>query len=79
MNFNRETIRSAPPTFSVSAEVSNCDVDIITLPLDEQKNGEAAEVNANVYSIGFFEQTPGSLADDPIKRAPQSNFGNREI
>lgn len=79
MNFYRETIKNAPPTISVPVEMRNRNVEIIILPLDENaENGEAVETDANGYPIGFFEETAGSLADDPIERAPQGEFEMRE-
>jgi hypothetical protein len=36
------------------------------------------ETDANGYPIGFFEETYGSLADDPIERPPQGEFEIRE-
>lgn len=71
MNFYRQTIKDAPAAVSIPKEFRNRDVEIIILPLDETvENGDAAEVNANGYPIGFFEATAGSLPDFP-EREPQ--------
>lgn len=79
MNFYRETIKNAPPTISIPKELRNRNVEIIILPLDEKaENGDAVELDENGYPIGFFEETAGSLADDPIERAPQGEFEIRE-
>lgn len=79
MNFYRETIRNAPPIFSIPEEMRNRDVEIIILPLDEKTgNSDAVETDENGYPIGFFEETAGSLEDDPIERAPQGEFEIRE-
>jgi hypothetical protein len=78
MNFYRETIKNAPSVISIPKEMRNRDVEIIILPLDEEsENGNAVEVDKNGYPIGFFEETAGSLADDPIERAPQGEFEMR--
>ena len=80
MNFYRETIRNLPRVFRVPEEFQNRDVEVIILPLDE--NGHAAKDDVGRdemgYPIGFFEATAGSLADDPIERAPQGDFDIRE-
>lgn len=79
MNFYRETIKNAPSAISIPKEMRNRDVEIIILPLDEETtNGTAVETDANGYPIGFFEETAGSLADDPIERAPQGEYETRE-
>jgi hypothetical protein len=31
------------------------------------------------WPTGFFEQTAGSLADDPIQRYPQGEYDTREL
>ena len=80
MDFYRETIRNVPPTISVPPELRNRDVEVIILPIgDKAKNGDAVEVDANGYPIGFFERTAGALADDPIERAPQGEYDIREV
>lgn len=79
MDFYRETIKNAPSFIPIPKELRNRDVEIIILPLDEaSKNGNVIETDINGYPIGFFEQTAGSLADDPIERAPQGEYDVRE-
>ena len=79
MNFYRETIKNVPSVISIPKELRNRDVEIIILPLDEEtENGNAVGVDKNGYPIGFFEETAGSLADDPIERAPQGEYETRE-
>ncbi len=78
MNFYRQTIKDAPSAISIPKQFRNRDVEIIILPLDEDaENGDEAEVDKNGYPIGFFEETAGSLADDPIERAAQGEFETR--
>ncbi len=77
MNFYRQTIRNLPPVFRVPDEFRNRDVEVIILPLEE-KPADDVERDEMGYPIGFFEQTAGSLADDPIERAPQGDFDVRE-
>lgn len=80
MDFYRETIKNVPPTIQVPKELRNRDVEVIILPLDAKNGNEnAVELDANGYPIGFFERTAGSLADDPIERAPQGQFEIREV
>ena len=79
MNFYRETIKNVPSVISIPKELRNRNVEIIILPLDEEsENGDAVEVDKNGYPIGFFEETAGSLANDPIERAPQGEYEIRE-
>lgn len=63
----------------VPDELRGQDVEVIILPLDENgRNDNQRELDKNGYPIGFFEETSGSLADDPIVRAPQGEFDMRE-
>jgi hypothetical protein len=78
MNFYRKTIKNAPSVISIPKELRNRDVEIIILPLEEEKTNGEIEVDKNGYPIGFFEETAGSLADDPIERAPQGKYEIRE-
>ena len=81
MNFYRETVKNAPSMIRIPIpnELRNRNVEIIILPLDEKaENGDEVEVDKNGYPIGFFEETAGSLADDPIERAPQGEYETRE-
>jgi hypothetical protein len=81
MDFYRETIKKAPPMIHVPAEFQDRDVEVIILPLSQNGVGKEAKLierDAMGYPIGFFERTAGSLADDPIERAPQGDFDLRE-
>ncbi len=80
MNFYRETIKNLPPVIHVPDEFRNRDVELIILPLEPNGNGNSDDVERDEmgYPIGFFEQTAGALADDPIERAPQGEFDIRE-
>ncbi|MBA2379713.1 MAG: hypothetical protein H0V76_09080 [Blastocatellia bacterium] len=85
MNFYRETIKNLPPVINMPAEFRNRNAEIIILPLDESNGNQAEddiERDAMGYPIGFFEETAGSLADDPVERAPQGGIrrtGGTEI
>ncbi len=80
MNFYREKIRNLPSIIHVPNEFRNRDVEVIILPLEPNGDGnpEDVERDAMGYPIGFFEQTAGSLSDDPIERGPQGEFDIRE-
>lgn len=79
MDFYRETIKNVPSVISIPKELRNHDVEITIRILDKEiENGNAVEVDKNGYPIGFFEETAGSLADDPIERAPQGEYEKRE-
>lgn len=78
MDFYRETFTNAPAVFKIPSELRDRQIEIIILPLDEQKNGKPAEeTDENGYPIGFFEQTFGSLPDFP-EREPQPPLETRE-
>ncbi len=79
MDIYRETIKNAPSFVPIPKELRNRDIEITIVPLNEKaENNEAVEVDKNGYPIGFFEETAGALADDPIERAPQGEIEMRE-
>jgi len=57
----------APAMIPIPKEIQNRRVEIIIVPLDEQKS---EPLDANGYPVGFFEETFGSLPDFP-EREPQ--------
>ena len=77
MDYFRRTYENAPPTITIPANLRHRKVEIIILPLEEKENS-VVEVDANGYPLGFFEETAGCLADDPIERAPQGEYELRE-
>ena len=51
-------------------------VEIIVIPLDEVSGGVEGE-KPRGWPPGFFEETAGCFADDPIQRAPQGDYEQR--
>ncbi len=56
------------------AGVTNRDVEVLVVvqPLSEEAVDEMG------WPIGFFERTYGALADDPIERAPELPWAQRD-
>ena len=52
-------------------DIRNQDLDIIIV-IDE------VNTPSDTWDDTFFEETAGSLADDPIERLPQGNYESRE-
>ncbi len=67
MDYFRRTYEDAPHTITIPANLRYRKVEVIILPLEEKENS-VVEVDANGYPLGFFEETAGCLADDPISR-----------
>ncbi|QQS34549.1 MAG: hypothetical protein IPM50_07490 [Acidobacteriota bacterium] len=79
MDFYRQTIRRVPPLIEVPEELRDRDVEVIILPLENGSSGKKdSTVDSFGYPVGFFEETAGSLANDPIERAPQGDLEVRE-
>ncbi len=49
--------------------VSNTEVEVVLVIHAEEKRG---------WPPGYFEETAGSLADDPIERPPQGGYEARD-
>ena len=45
---------------------------------EAEPNSKAEPLDAMGWPVGFFEETFGSLADDPIERLPQREYDRRE-
>ena len=55
------------------------DVDVEVVVVVQQMNGHlVTETDALGWPLGFFEETFGSLKDDPLERPPQGDFEVRE-
>ena len=65
MDYFRQTCEDAPHTITIPVNLRHRKIEIIILPLDEKENS-VVEVDANGYPSGFFAETAGCLADDPI-------------
>ena len=50
-------------------EVSDTDLEVLVVVQRKEKRG---------WPPGYFEQTAGSLADDPIKRPSQGEYEERD-
>jgi hypothetical protein len=59
----------------VPTHFANRDVDIMVV----MQAVEIEAVDALGWPLGFFEQTYGSLVDDPIERPPQGEYEVREL
>jgi hypothetical protein len=69
-------VRQGTISIDVPAALLHRKVEIIVIPLDEVSSGADREGQKG-WPPGFLENTAGSLADDPIRRAPQGDFDLR--
>ena len=78
MNVIREIkeVREGTVSIDVPATLLRRRVEIIVIPLDEVSGGVEGE-KPREWPPGFFEETAGSFADDPIQRAPQGDYERR--
>jgi hypothetical protein len=78
MNVIREIkeVREGTVSIDVPANLLRRKVEIIVIPLDEVSGG-VEEGRLRGWPPGFFEETAGSFADDPIQRAPQGAYERR--
>lgn len=78
MSYFRQMIEALPATITVPADLRNRRVEMIMLPLDEvAPNGKPAAVDANGWPEGFFEETFGCWAGEPLVREPQGDYETR--
>ncbi len=52
---------------------------VVLQPITAPDETEIEKTDERGWPIGFFEETYGSLADDPIERLPQGNLEVREV
>ncbi len=78
MTYFRQIIEVLPETITVPPELRHRRVELIILPLDESTaNGKATAVDANGWPLGFFEETEGCWAGEPLVREPQGDYETR--
>ena len=79
MNVIREIKEVVDSTISIDmpADLLHRKVEVIVIPLDEI-SGEDEFQERKAWPPGFFENTAGCLADDPIQRGPQGEYEQRE-
>ncbi|MCX6045312.1 MAG: hypothetical protein NT075_09370 [Chloroflexi bacterium] len=78
MNYFRQIIEELPETIIAPPELRHRRVEIIILPLDEViGNGKSTAVDANGWPLGFFEETEGRWAGEPLVREPQGEYETR--
>jgi hypothetical protein len=56
----------------------NCDVEVIVVMATADQNGGDNKIDALGWRKGFFYETYGSFADDPLERPPQAKWTKRE-
>ena len=68
----------------IPVELGNTDYEVMVIvqpvrvPETKGHNSTSSSPEALGWPPGFFEQTEGSLEDDPIERPPQQPFETRE-
>jgi hypothetical protein len=78
MNVIREIkeVREGTVSIDVPATLLRRKVEIIVIPLDEVSGGVERGKHSR-WPRGFFEETAGCFADDPIQRASQGDYEQR--
>ena len=66
-------------TIAVPEALRNRDLEVLVVlqPIEMQTTTQAS-LDEHGWPVGFFEETYGSLADDPIERLPQGEIEVRE-
>jgi hypothetical protein len=64
-------------TIEVPPQFKNKEAEIVVI-LNEISASQSEPLDAMGYPIGYFENTFGILADDPIERGEQGTFEIRE-
>lgn len=74
MQATRQIYEDLPNMIPVPEHLRHRRVEIIMLPLDE----EAIKQAIDTWPPGFFEATAGAWLGEPLERAPQGEFEQRE-
>ena len=78
MPYFRQIIDALPEIIIAPQALRHRRVEIIILPLDEEVvNGKTTPVDANGWPLGFFEETEGCWAGEPLVREPQGEYETR--
>lgn len=78
MTYFRQVYNDLPATINVPLALQHRRVEIIILPLDDiAEKATDAQMDANGWPIGFFEETFGALPDLP-EREPQGDYEIRD-
>jgi len=72
----RKIYQYAPSSISIPEELQHQTVEVIIWPLGEQFQ-QQIETDANGWPIGFFEETAGAWAGEPLLREPQGEYEQR--
>lgn len=70
----RQIYQDAPSSISIPEELRHQPVEIIIWPLAKT---EIEQTDANGWPIGFFEETAGAWAGEPLIREPQGEYEQR--
>jgi hypothetical protein len=67
-------------TIHVPAELHNRELEVLVVlqPMDASTSNPAVTTDQNGWPAGFFDDTYGCLADDPVTRLPQGSAEERE-
>ncbi len=73
----RQIYYDAPSTISIPEELQHQAVEVIIWPLDKAEARQETETDANGWPIGFFEETAGAWAGEPLVRESQGEYEQR--
>ncbi len=78
LTYHRTIYEAAPPVVEIPPELQERRVEVIVLALDNcTHNGNGATPGTLGWSVGFFEETYGSIPDFP-EREPQGEYEVRD-
>ena len=79
MTYFRQIYEEIPAAIPIPPSLRHRRVEVIILPLDEPAaNGKQEGVDVNGWPIGFFEETAGQWAGEPLARESQGEYEVRE-
>jgi len=73
----RQIYYDAPSTISIPEELQHQVVEVIIRVLDKSETKQQIETDANGWPIGFFEETVGAWAGEPLERESQGEYEQR--
>lgn len=73
----RQIYKDAPNAISIPEELQHQAIEVIIWPLDKLEAEQKIETDANGWPVGFFEETAGAWAGEPLVRDPQGEYEQR--
>jgi len=77
MQLIRQIYQDAPNVINMPEHLQHRRVEVIIRLLDDEAAVAKPETDANGWPLGFFAETAGAWAGEPIERAPQGDYEQR--